>query len=102
MCVYVRACVRACARARMCVCVCVGRECLLECFDAKIVYVHKMSPHLPPPTSRFDMGRRPSSLKRSFSLSLSLSGGGGGGGGVSSNSQRINTHAESLSCDFAN
>ena len=33
---YVRVCVCVC----VCECVCVGRESLLECFDAKIVYVY--------------------------------------------------------------
>ena len=47
MCAWVRVCVRV--RVCVCECVCVGRESLLECFDAKIVYAQKMSPtpHLP-------------------------------------------------------
>ena len=48
----VNACVGTCVcRAGVCgvrVRVCVGRECLLECFDAKIVYAHRMSPHRVP------------------------------------------------------
>ena len=32
-----------------CVRVCVCRERMLECFDAKIVYAQKMHPHPPPP-----------------------------------------------------
>ena len=69
MCSSLRECVRGyvCVRVRVCVCecVCVGRKSLLECFDAKIVYEKKNVLH--PPTSLFDMGRRPSSINfRSF------------------------------------
>ena len=52
----------ACVGMRMCACV--GRESLLECFDAKIVYAQKKVP--PPPTSLFDIGRQPSSINLSF------------------------------------
>ena len=63
-------CVRACSslcecvHRYMCVCVCIGRESLLECLDVMIVYAHKM--FLPTATSLFDMGRRPSSINHSF------------------------------------
>ena len=66
VCERVRACVRACVGTY--VCVCVGRESLLECFDVMIVYAHKMPPPPPPQssTSLFDMGRRPRSINHSF------------------------------------
>ena len=62
--VWVCSFLRECECRYVRVCMCVGRESLLKCFDAKVVYARKNVP--PTPTSLFDMGRQPSSINLSF------------------------------------
>ena len=70
-----RGCMRRRAWALECEHVGVGRESLLECFDDLWLFMHIKCPSPSnPPTSCFDMGRRPRSVNHFFfSLSLSLS-----------------------------